>query len=216
MIVTQPDRTLLLRQIERLAPTLQGDLLDIGAGECRRYAALFKHVKSYRTLDPNAQWNPDIVGSAEAIPLPDASVDSVLSTQVLEHVPHPWIVIQEMFRVLRPGGHVLLTIPQVNELHEEPHDYFRYTSYGLQSLLTDAGFVVEDMHQRGKYHAMTMQIRIRHLINTWKPYQRKWVMLILGPLTLILTKYAVWRDSVSRNPAAALHTIGWAVLAKKP
>ncbi len=216
MIVTQPDRYLLNEQIAKYAKKLNGDLLDVGCGRCRRYDALFKHVKSYRTLDRDTDWKPDVIGSAEAIPLQDKSVDSILCTQVFEHLPHPWIAIKELFRVLKPGGYCLFTVPQTNELHEEPHDYFRYTSYGLRSLFTEAGFTVEAMDQRGKYHCMMMQIRIRHLINTWKPYENKLAMWILCPLSILLNKYAIWRDSISKSPEVALHTIGWCVLAKKP
>lgn len=216
MIITQPDRVLLLQQVERHAKELHGKLLDIGSGRSRRYDALFRHVSSYRTLDRDASWKPDLIGSAENIPLPNASVESILCTQVLEHVPHPAKAVIEMFRVLSKGGSCLLTVPQENELHEEPHDYFRYTKYGLQALLEEAGFTIEAMDPRGGYHAMMMQIRIRHLVNTWKPYERRWAMWILAPLTLLLTKYALWRDRFCHHPAAKLHTIGWCVLAKKP
>ena len=216
MIVTQPDRYILNEQIAKFSKELKGDLLDVGCGRCRRYDALFKHVRSYRTLDRDTDWKPDVIGSAEAIPLPDNSVDSILCTQVFEHLPHPHVAIRELFRVLKSGGTCLFTVPQTNELHEEPHDYFRYTNYGLQVLFGDAGFRIDAIDQRGKYHCMMMQIRIRHLINTWKPYERKWVMVLLCPLSLLLTKYAIWRDSWTKNPAAALHTIGWCVLGTKP
>jgi SAM-dependent methyltransferase len=216
VIVTQPDRVLLGYEVGRYAPKLTGALLDIGSGRSRRYGALFSHVASYTTLDRDTDWKPDLVGSAEKIPLPDESIDSILCTQVLEHVPHPQVAIAEMFRVLKKGGRCLLTVPQENELHEEPHDYFRYTNYGLRVLFEEAGFTIEAMDQRGGYHAMMMQIRIRHLVNTWKPYERKLAMWILAPLTLLLTNYALARDRACRNPAAKLHTIGWCVLARKP
>ncbi len=215
MIVTQPDRVILNRQITRFAPFLTGKLLDVGAGRARRYQKVCINVTDYKTLDRDADWKPDVIGSAEHIPLPDNSIESILCTQVLEHVAHPVIAMKEMSRVLRSGGYCLLTVPQTNELHEEPHDYFRYTNYGLQTLFTDAGFSVETMDQRGKYHSMMMQIRIRHLINTWKPYENRFAMLILCPLSILMTKYAMWRDSMTSNPAVALHTIGWCVLAKK-
>lgn len=215
MIVMQPDRYILNEQIARFANELKDDLLDVGCGRCRRYDALFTHVKSYRTLDRDVSWTPDVIGSAEDIPLPDNSVDSILCTQVFEHVARPHIAIKELFRVLKPGGKCLLTVPQTNELHEEPHDYYRYTKYGLTTLLEDAGFHVEAMDQRGKYHSMMMQIRIRHMINTWKPYERRWAMLLLCPLSIVLTKFAMWRDKISTSPAVALHTIGWCVLASK-
>lgn len=216
MIITQPDRVLLAEEVARHAPMLRGTVLDVGSGRYRRYQHLCTGATEYRTLDHDPAGGPDIVGSAEHIPLPDASVDGVLCTQVLEHLPHPWLAIAEMYRVLRPGGRIVLTAPQTNELHEEPHDYFRYTNYGLRRLFEDAGFVVEAIEQRGKYHATLMQIRIRHLVNSWRPYDRRWAMWILCPLTMLLTRWAIWRDSVSSGPAVALHAIGWCVLAKKP
>jgi ubiquinone/menaquinone biosynthesis C-methylase UbiE len=216
MIAMQPDRVLLQRQVARYAPALTGTLLDVGAGRCRRYKEVCRNVTSYQTLDHDVMWKPDVIGSAESIPIPDGGVDSILCTQVLEHVAHPEAAIREMFRVLRPGGVCLLTVPQTNELHEEPHDYFRYTSYGLRTLFEDVGFRIDVLDQRGKYYAMLWQIRIRHLINTWKPYERTWAMAILCPLSILLTRYALWRDALTRSPAAALHTIGWCVVARKP
>ncbi len=216
MIITQPDRVLLARQIKEYGPRLSGSLLDVGAGRVRRYASYLPHIQSYQTLDANPNSGADIVGSAEAIPLESESKDSILCTQVLEHVPHPQKAVAEMFRILRSGGYCLLTAPQMNELHEEPHDYFRYTCHGFRQILEDAGFKVIQIDQRGRYPATIMQLRIRHMINTWKPYENRMTMLILAPLTYLLTRFALWRDSSSRNPADTLDTIGWCVLAQKP
>ena len=79
----------------------------------------------------------------------DASMDTVLCTQVLEHVPRPWDAISEMHRVLKDDGHVILSAPHLCPIHEAPHDYFRYTEYGLQSLLTSRGFRVLELHPAG-------------------------------------------------------------------
>lgn len=215
MIITQPDRILIQRQMARFAPLLRGDLLDVGSGRSRRYAAVCTNVTSYKTMDVSDAGKPDIVGSAEAIPLPDNSFESVLCTQVLEHVAHPVKVIEEIYRVLKPGGLCLLTAPQWNELHEIPHDYFRYTCYGLRTLFEDAGFTVEEMDQRGHYHALRMQIFLRYLIDRWKPYENKLAMLFLGPLSMLLTKWAVWRDDRNTKGASQLHAIGWCVVARK-
>ena len=72
--------------------------------------------------------------------MPDASFDVVLCTQVLEHVAEPARVLAELRRVLATGGELWLTVPFVGELHEEPHDHYRYTSYGLRGLCERAGF----------------------------------------------------------------------------
>jgi SAM-dependent methyltransferase len=119
-------------------------VLDVGAGDAP-YRELFAHTR-YETTDwtesPHAGAGAvDYVASADALPLDEGSVDVVLLTQVLEHVPEPAQVLAELARVLKPGGRLYLTAPLVWELHELPHDYFRYTGPGLRHLLAGSGFV---------------------------------------------------------------------------
>lgn len=216
MIVTQPDRVLLRRQIDRFAKHLSGKLLDVGGGDGRRYRGVAPGVTSCVTLDLNPDLKPDIVASAEQMPIPDGSIDSVLCTQLLEHVPHPWKVFAEIHRVLRPSGKAVLTVPQLNELHEEPHDYFRYTAFGLRSLATDAGFQVLELEQRGRYRCCMAQMRIRRWIDALRPYQRRWALLLLGPPSLLYTRWAIWRDERDSSPAVAKHAVGWALVLEKP
>jgi SAM-dependent methyltransferase len=118
-------------------------VLDVGAGDAP-YRELFAHAE-YLTSDwqhsvHEGARRADIVASADALPVEDASVDAVLLLQVLEHVPEPARVLEELHRVLRPGGRLVLTAPLAWELHELPHDYFRYTGPGLEHLLARAGF----------------------------------------------------------------------------
>jgi SAM-dependent methyltransferase len=120
----------------------QARVLDVGAGEAP-YAELFAHTE-YVTLDwqasPHAGGRAaDVVAAADAMPLDDASFDIVVLTQVLEHVRRPAAVIAEIARVLRPGGRLFATVPFVWELHEEPHDYWRFTHHALAMLLEDGG-----------------------------------------------------------------------------
>jgi SAM-dependent methyltransferase len=131
----------LMRKAGELAPGAR--VADVGAGDAP-YRELFDHAE-YVTVDwelspHEGASNADVVASAESVPLPDASFDAVVLTQVLEHVPEPARVLAEQHRILRPGGWLLVTVPLVWELHEMPHDYFRYTAPGLESLLSSAGF----------------------------------------------------------------------------
>lgn len=82
----------------------------------------------------------DIVATADALPFPDASFDVVVSTEMLEHDPSPWRSLAEMGRVLRPGGHLLLTT-RGNGFgeHLEPSDYWRFMPASRPLLLALAG-----------------------------------------------------------------------------
>lgn len=127
------------RQARLLTPGAR--VIDIGAGDAP-YRELFSE-QEYLTLDHEQtphSGNVDILGSADAIPAADADFDAVLCTQVLEHVPDPLAALREFHRVLRPGGRLIATVPFAWEEHELPHDYFRYTRAGMESLLARAGF----------------------------------------------------------------------------
>ncbi|MGD0370279.1 MAG: class I SAM-dependent methyltransferase [Candidatus Dormibacteria bacterium] len=119
-------------------------LLDVGAGDAP-YRELFSRV-NYVTCDwersnYTPDRTPDIVAPADKIPLEDESVDAILTTQVIEHVPEPWTVLAEFHRLLKPRGRLWMTAPLVWYLHEQPYDYYRYTSHGLRYLLDRARFV---------------------------------------------------------------------------
>ena len=74
------------------------------------------------------------------MPIEDAAFDAVLCTQVLEHLEWPRESVKEMYRVLKPGGTLYMTVPMASPEHQVPYDFFRYTSYGLESICKNAGF----------------------------------------------------------------------------
>jgi SAM-dependent methyltransferase len=140
------ERTSILDFVERVAALTPAGarVLDVGAGDAP-YRELFLHTE-YRTVDwadsPHTEaQRADVIADASELPLERESVDLVLCTQVLEHVPEPAAVLGECFRILVPGGRLALSVPFVWEPHELPHDYFRYTQPGIEHLLTSAGFV---------------------------------------------------------------------------
>ncbi|MEO8586800.1 MAG: class I SAM-dependent methyltransferase [Acidobacteriota bacterium] len=119
-------------------------VLDAGAGEAA-YKELFRHCR-YVATDlgvGDASWNYgnlDSLSELQRLPFRSASFDAVLCTQVLEHVEWPRECVAEFFRILRPGGTLYLTVPMAQAEHQVPYDFFRYTSYGLRSILGGAGF----------------------------------------------------------------------------
>jgi SAM-dependent methyltransferase len=122
----------------------QARILDAGAGE-GQYAAWFRRHR-YTGVDlgvGDAAWNYgqlSAIADLELLPFGDGIFDASLNVVTLEHVRKPARVIEELGRTLRPGGRLLLIVPHEWEEHQQPHDYFRYTRYGVRYLLESAGF----------------------------------------------------------------------------
>jgi len=119
-------------------------VLDAGAGE-GSYREHF-HAQRYCGLDlgvGDGAWDYsklDVLGDLSLLPFRDGAFEATLNVVTLEHVREPARVVEELARVLAPGGRVLIVAPLEWEEHQQPHDYFRYTRYGLRYLLERAGF----------------------------------------------------------------------------
>lgn len=188
-------------------------VLDAGAGSAP-YRALFAHC-DYRTQDAapleanqlrgGAYTKIDYVCDAAAIPVPSASFDAVLCTEMLEHHPEPIKVVAEFARVLVPGGKLLLTAPLGSGIHQEPyHFYGGYTPYWYRKFLGEAGFEqIEIVANCGSLQFFAQE-SIRFLRSTapnqraiplwrrilWLPF---WIVL-LPILGLVVPITARWLD----------------------
>jgi SAM-dependent methyltransferase len=109
------------------------------------------------SVHPEARQS-DVIAPLDSLPLGDGSFDAVVSTVVLEHVLDPAAALVELHRVLAPGGRLWLTTPFVWELHEEPHDYFRYTAHALRELVAGAGFAEVAVEPFGGYFSTLGQL----------------------------------------------------------
>jgi SAM-dependent methyltransferase len=159
-------RRLIYRDLRQASGLATGRLLDIGCGQMP-YLRLFSHVADYIGIEhPNAHHpddRPTMWADGFRLPFADASFDTVLATQILEHVPEPALLLAEISRALRAGGVLLLTAPHIWEVHEQPHDYYRFTCFGLEYLLKQAGFDVERIVPQGGFLAMVAQ-RSSHFV----------------------------------------------------
>ena len=127
-----------------------GILFDIGCGE-KPYRSLTTDLVSHHFgLDHPGSFHSkskvDIFGTAYETGVADQSIDTILCTVVLEHLERPHEAICEMYRILKPGGYIILSVPLFWHLHEEPRDFFRYTKYGLSHLFKKAGFQVVEIN----------------------------------------------------------------------
>ena len=213
-MIFQPDRYLLKQQIKKHAHYLEGIILDAGSGEIRRYKSFFKFEK-YLTLDVRPESGADIIGSVENIPLENSSVDSVVSTQVLEHIKNPAKAISEFYRVLKPGGYCLVTAPQLSELHEEPRDYFRFTKFALEEIFENSSFKIILIERRGGFWTANSQMKIRYVIDLFNLNRHTWLAKIFNPFFLICGWLSILIDRLDKSRANQKHTLGWLIIAQK-
>jgi SAM-dependent methyltransferase len=135
------------RAIASHAELAHGVLLDIGCG-VKPFEKIFDpYVDEYLGLEysPESGYRgnrADFCGDAAYLPLGDESVDTILCTEVMEHVPHPEKTIEEFARVLRSGGIVITTAPFVYPVHDA-YDFFRYSPDGLAAMMKRHGLTVE-------------------------------------------------------------------------
>lgn len=191
-----------------------GHVIDLGCGTAPYKHDILGVADSYIGVDwkntPHDQSGIDIFADLSVrLPFDDNGADTVVSFQVLEHVPEPVHFLSECFRLLKPGGRILVTTPFMWQVHETPHDYYRYTRYGLEYLLKKTGF---------------SEIEVQELTGFWQMFVLKFnyhtARFAFGPIRLLLIP--VWwfgqiiapsLDKWDRDPA---ETASYAVVARKP
>jgi SAM-dependent methyltransferase len=184
----------LYKEILRIAPRIEGNILDLGCGS-KPYESLFLNAKSYVGVDIEVSGHNhedskvDLFYDGKTLPIPDNSFDSVVCFEVLEHVFNVEEVCAEISRVLKPNGLFLLTVPFVWEEHEIPHDFARYTSYGLKHILNKNGFHVEKLIKTTTYVLTFGQLFIHYIAQNVLPNGRVlgriFCLLVVFPLNLL-------------------------------
>jgi SAM-dependent methyltransferase len=174
----------------------RGVMLDVGCGQ-RPYQQLSSsHVTAQfgvdYPVDDAVEPAVDVQGDALALPIASESVDTVLYTELLEHLPLPLDAMRELSRVLKPGGHVILTTPLFWHIHEEPRDYYRFTRYGLEFLLNASGFEVVQTSELTGFWATFVQL--------WcYTVQTRSIRKLIAPLVWLSQRVAYWVNKHSRN-----------------
>ncbi|OLD46298.1 MAG: hypothetical protein AUG04_03000 [Deltaproteobacteria bacterium 13_1_20CM_2_69_21] len=128
-----------VRRLIAATPPGASRALDLGADKSPYRALLEARGLDVKTLDVSPDSGADYQGTVESTGLPDESFDVVLCTQVLEHCNDPFRGIQEIRRILAPGGHAIVSVPHVWFFHPHPRDHWRFTQQGLARLCESAG-----------------------------------------------------------------------------
>jgi SAM-dependent methyltransferase len=146
----------MVRTLRELAPLFRGRVADLGAGSSPYHDLLGGAASQYVALDyPASLTRPDdrammrVGADVQAIPLVSGCVDAVLCSQVLSQVERPDVALVEMARILKSGGHAVVSAPHISALHSEPHDLYRFTPDGLRRLLACANLRVLSVHAQG-------------------------------------------------------------------
>jgi len=198
---------------------LKGCLYDLGAGESPYREFFLQFADRYVAVDWSASLHgvrADILADLnEPLPIGEAVADTVVALSVLEHLREPRKMLSEVYRIMRPGGTLVLQVPWQWWIHEAPYDFFRYTPYGLGYLLSGSGFSeIKIKAQLGFFSMLALKLNYFSL------------RLIRGPKTLRLLTRAVlqipwylgqqigpWLDRFDGNWAR--ETTGYFVVARK-
>lgn len=200
--------------IKKLAPRVTGNVVDVGAGYSP-YRPFFQ-TERYVGIDSNRQRQPEIVADVHRLPLQSHLFDSAICTEVLEHAEFPEIVMDELVRVLKEQGNLLVTVPMSWGLHYEPHDYRRYTRYGLVQLLEQHGFEVVALEKIGGLFSLIGSRLIDGITSELyqrirMPYKIKHALLLIFsiPATVMFLLLSVSLDRFFPRDC-----IGWAAVAR--
>lgn len=191
-------------------------VLDAGAGE-GQYAAQFAHTR-YLGVDlavGDSTWNYerlDCVADLAALPFPGEVFAACLNIVTLEHVREPVKVIEEIARTLAPGGRLLLVVPHEWEVHQSPHDYYRYTRHGVAYLLDRAGLAGARIEPVGGY----FRLLARRLLNGLQFFTGglRWLGFLPAVVFLVPTALALpLLDFLDQDRS---FTLGYICTATKP
>lgn len=155
-------RKSILRGIEHYASELSGRMMDFGCGS-KPYRSLFT-VNEYVGVDFQNEGHPhdneqiDVFYDGKSLPFPTDHFDSILATEVFEHLFDLRGTLQELNRVLIPGGKMLITCPFVWNEHEIPYDFARYSRFALKHYFEETGFSILSFRKSSNYVMTLFQL----------------------------------------------------------
>jgi SAM-dependent methyltransferase len=197
----------ILQAVESSMPLFSGRLLDVGAGSSPYEDLIMASGKvsdyiklDFASSDYHQGHELDLTWDGQTIPLQPQTIDTVVMTEVLEHVHRPGVLLQEVRRVLKPGGVLFLTVPFIWPMHELPYDYHRFTPVALRTYLEEADFNVQSIQILGGWdHSLAQQLGLWLTNRSMGERKRKLAKLLAWPLYSFLLRRGKDEFTAVRN-----------------
>lgn len=198
---------------------LRGTVIDLGCGARPYEADILGAADRYIGIDWGNSMHgthADVIANvAQPLPIRDCAADCVVTFDVLEHVAEPGCMLAESWRILQPGGILMISVPFQWWVHEAPWDFYRYTRHGLEYLLGKAGFAdiqVQAMTGFWVMWVLKLNYQLVRLIRG-PSLLRKLIRALLIPAWWLGQVLALGMDAVWREEG---ETAGYFVVARKP
>jgi SAM-dependent methyltransferase len=188
-----------------------GRVLDVGGA---RQRGAFRRPAGARWVvaDIERGFRPDVGADVQALPFRDAVFDAIKATELLEHVPDVARALGECRRVLRPGGHLVITAPFLERLHGDPGDYSRYTRSMWERLLAAADLKPVTIDEQGGYFTHLAGL-LRFLVLR-APRPLRWAGYGFFPLLDLMTRLDA--SPRARRSEFAAFVGGYLIVAERP
>lgn len=170
--------------------------------------------------DINKDNNPDFLCDIKNIPVPDGSFDGIILSEVLEHVPEPELVLEEVYRILKVGGTALICTPFLFHIHADPQDFGRYTDSWMRNRLGDIGFDTIMSEKQGLFFSV-----LANMLKLWVYEQSKGTYPTKRWRKKVFRKFVFWfvkkafkfeqNELIKNNTFFASNTTGFGIICRK-
>lgn len=198
------------------------NILDIGGKKVRTRGQfdIEKHLMNVMYANIDSSTNPDYLCDGSNIPVKNNSFNVVICSEMLEHVREPTLILNEAYRILKPGGVLLICVPFLIGIHTDPYDYGRYTDYYWRTVLKEIGFDRIIIEKQGLYYSVLMDMLklYTYQMRKEKKPRSKILKRILYKIISFGERKALElekRETVKKNSFLNSFTTGFGIIANK-
>jgi SAM-dependent methyltransferase len=206
-------RKILDRLLEENKHYYRGTVLDIGGRNRGNFKKPKDKVSKWIFADIEARHNPDIIlDVTDMRAIKNEEISVINTSELFEHVKSPERGLKECFRVLKKNGYLIMSVPYMFPVHNDPHDYQRYTETKWKELLEEIGFTIEKCEIMGRYFTVLADM-IRMLIKSI-PKGIKYILYLFYPILDLLVKLDNYRFIQNHTSLGRFHG-GYFIIVRK-